>query len=134
MFDLYITLRLLYLELRYGLCSVLRAPAKRTVGVVRMTVGGMRIGVGGVRMAAGGMRIGVGACEWLSEDANRCRCVRKAVDFEKRVVSVLRANQCWLGMRISVGTNANTHLGRKSTRKPKNVGFGKERFCGVAAL
>lgn len=88
--------------------AYLRAPAKRTVGVVRMTVGGMRIGVGGVRMAAGGMRIGVGACEWLSEDANRCRCVRKAVDFEKRVVSVLRANQCWLGMRISVGTNANT--------------------------
>ena len=91
--------------------AYLQVPAKRTVGVVRMTVGGMRIGVGGVRMAAGGMRIGVGACEWLSEDANRCRCVRKAVDFEKRVVSVLRANQCWLGMRISVGTNANTHMG-----------------------
>jgi len=53
--------------------AYLRAPAKRTVGVVRMTVGGMRIGVGGVRMAVGGMRIGVGACGWLSTGANGCR-------------------------------------------------------------
>ena len=77
--------------------AYLWAPAKRTVGVVRMAVGGMRIGVGGVRMAVGGMRIGaggvrmavggmrigVGACEWLSEDANRCRWMRMAVGFEK---------------------------------------------------
>lgn len=63
--------------------AYLRAPAKRTVGVVRMTAGGMRIGVGGVRMTVGGMRIGVGACEWLSEDANRCRRGRMTVGFEK---------------------------------------------------
>ena len=74
----------------------LRAPTKRTVGVVRMTVEGMRIGVGGVRMAVGGMRIGVGGCEWLSV-------------LKNSVVSILRANQCRLGMRISVGANANTH-------------------------
>lgn len=40
----------------------LRASVKRTVGVVR---------------------IGVGACEWLSEDANRCRQARMAVGFEE---------------------------------------------------
>lgn len=43
------------------------------------------------------MRIGVGGCEWLSV-------------LKNSVVSILRANQCRLGMRISVGTNANTHV------------------------
>ncbi|MEG6999060.1 hypothetical protein AB2C53_30260, partial [Pseudomonas aeruginosa] len=42
------------------------------------------------------MRIGVDGCEWLSV-------------LKNRVVSILRANQCRLGMRISVGANANTH-------------------------
>ncbi len=41
------------------------------------------------------MRIGVDGREWLSV-------------LKNRVVSVLRANQCRLGMRIDVGTNANT--------------------------
>ena len=112
--------------------AYLQVPAKRTVGVVRMTVGGMRIGVGGVRMAAGGMRIGVGACEWppegcesVSGRANGCRRMRIGVDvcerlsiLKNRVVSGLRANQCWLGMRISVGTNANTHNSWPRVRKP----------------
>lgn len=43
------------------------------------------------------MRIGVDGREWLSV-------------LKNRVVSVLRANQCRLGMRIDVGTNANTQL------------------------
>lgn len=99
--------------------AYLRAPAKRTVGVVRMTVGGMRIGVGGVRMAAGGMRIGVGACEWLSV-------------LKNRVVSVLRANQCRLGMRISVGTNTNTQVAFPEIEESGAVvvGKGKPGFPG----
>lgn len=42
-------------------------------------------------------RVGVDGREWLSVLTNR-------------VMSVLRANQCRLGMRISVGTNANTQV------------------------
>ncbi len=48
------------------------------------------------------MRIGVDGREWLSV-------------LKNRVVSVLRANQCRLGMRIDVGTNANIQFDGAAT-------------------
>lgn len=60
--------------------------------------------------------------DWISPGVGKanCRRVRIGVDgrewlsvLKNRVVSVLRANQCRLGMRIDVGTNANTHLSKE---------------------
>lgn len=107
MFDLYITLRLLYLELRNGFCSVSDCLPPGA-------------GKANCRCGANDCRRDANRCRWRANgcrrDANRCRGVRMAVDgcewlsvLKNRVVSILCANQCRLGMRISVGANANTH-------------------------
>jgi len=70
MFDLYITLRLLYLELRYGLCSVSDCLSPGT-------------GKANCRCGANDCRRDANRCRWRANgcrrDANRCRGVRMAV-------------------------------------------------------
>lgn len=49
------------------------------------------------------MRIGVGGCEMLSDLCDWLSILKGSV------VSILSANRCRSDMRISVGTDANTH-------------------------
>jgi hypothetical protein len=56
------------------------------------------------KRTVGVVRIGVDGREWLSV-------------LKNRVMSVLRVNQCRLGMRIDVGTSANT----QSTKENRSI-------------